>query len=192
MRLVLSVQNLCPHSDSDLMSEPFNPYAPPQANVIPASVAGSELPPASRWHRLLASFLDTILLMLAVLPLEWLAGSFGRMQNASLFNLESILWSAVSLGIWALINWAPLADGQTIGKRVLKIKVVRKDGSPCDRKHNILWRMLPIQVVVLVPVVGMLVALADCFSIFRSSRLTLHDDVAGTKVVDLRSQLIGA
>jgi uncharacterized RDD family membrane protein YckC len=75
---------------------------------------------------------------------------------------------------------------------VLKIKVVRRDGSPCDRKHNILWRMLPIQVVVLIPIIGGLVALADCFSIFRSSRFTFHDDVAGTKVVDLRSQLIGA
>lgn len=173
------------------MSEPFNPYAPPQANVILAA-SGNELPPASRWHRVLASLLDTIILMVAVLPLEWLAGSFGRMQNASLFDLESVLWSAVSFGLWVLINWTPLLDGQTIGKRVLKIKVVRKDGSPCDRKHNILWRMLPIQVVVLVPVIGVLVVLADCFSIFRSSRYTLHDDVAVTKVVDLRSQLVGA
>jgi len=174
------------------MSEPFNPYAPPQANVIPAPVAGNELPPASRSHRLLASLLDTIILMVVLVPLEWLAGAFNRLQQASLLNPESILWSAVGFGIWVLMNWTPLLDGQTIGKRVLKIKVVRKDGSPCDRKHNILWRMLPIQVVVLVPVIGMLVALADCLSIFRSSRYTLHDDVAGTKVVDLRSQLVGA
>lgn len=166
------------------MSDPFNPYAPPQANVIPAPQAGYEPPLSSRWHRLLASLLDTIILMVAVLPLEWLAGSFGRMQKASIFDLETVLWSVVSFGIWVLINWSPLLDGQTIGKRVLKIKVVRKDGSPCDRKHNILWRMLPIQAVVLVPVIGVLIALADCFSIFRSSRYTLHDDLAGTKVVD--------
>jgi uncharacterized RDD family membrane protein YckC len=166
------------------MSEPFNPYAPPQANVIPAPVAGYEPPLSSRWHRLLASLVDTIILMAVVLPLEWLAGSFGRMQNSALLDPETILWSAASFGIWVLINWTPLLDGQTIGKRVLKIKVVRKDGSPCDRKHNILWRMLPIQAVVLIPLIGVLVALADCFSIFRSSRYTLHDDVAGTKVVD--------
>lgn len=173
------------------MDETFNPYAAPQSNVIPAPVPGDALPSASRWHRFLASMLDALIIMVVVMPIEWMAGAFDRAQPSYAFRGEDVFWSAIGFGIMVLINWNQLLNGQTIGKSVLKIKVVRRDGSPCDRKRLILWRMLPIQVVVLIPVIGMIAALADCFSIFRSSRYTLHDDVADTKVVDLRPQLVG-
>ena len=81
------------------MSEPLNPYAPPQANIIPAPVDGNILPPASRWHRLLASLLDTIILMAVLLPLQWLTGSFDRMQNSSLLEPESIVQPPTALKV---------------------------------------------------------------------------------------------
>lgn len=177
------------------MDETFNPYAAPQSNVIPAPVPGNALPSASRWHRFLATLLDTLIIMVVVTPLEWLTGTFDRTMQASqagsIYQAESIFWSFVGFGVMLLFNWSHLLEGQTIGKRVLKLKMVRKDGSPCDRNRLILWRMLPLQVVIFIPVIGAIIALADCFSIFRSSRYMLHDDVADTKVVDLRPQLAG-
>lgn len=176
------------------MEESFNPYAAPRSNVIPPPLPGNALLPASRWHRFLAMLLDTLILMVVVTPLEWLTGSFDAPEPSSfseaMYQTGNIFWSIVSFGVWLLLNWRLLDTGQTIGKRALKLRVVRKDGSPCDRNRIILWRTLPLQIVVFVPFIGIFIVLADAFSIFRSSRYMLHDDVADTKVVDLRPQLV--
>jgi hypothetical protein len=127
--------------------------------------------------------LDALIIMAVVMPIEWMAGA--RAQPSYAFRGEDVLWSAIGFAIMVLINWNQLLKPDHWQKRAQD--QVRKDGSPCDRKRLILWRMLPIQVVVLIPVIGMIAALADCFSIFRSSRYTLH--VADTKVVDLRPSL---
>lgn len=176
------------------MDESFNPYAAPQSSVMPPALKGVAPPLASRWHRFLAMLLDTLILMAVVLPLEWMTGSFERSMQASnsvfIFHAEDILWSAVSFGVWMLLNWQHLLTGQTIGKRALHLKVVRKDGSSCDRNRIILWRTLPPQVAIFIPFIGILLVLADALSIFRPSRHMLHDDIADTKVIDLRQQLI--
>ncbi len=104
------------------------------------------------------------------------------------FNAENILWSAAALFILVGINWIFLANGQTIGKRVLKLRIDRVEGGPCDRIRIITRRMVIMQILYLVPIVNFIFMIVDCLMIFRDNKRTLHDEIAGTKVVDLRPQ----
>ena len=80
------------------------------------------------------------------------------------------------------INWNFLLQGQTIGKKILKIRIVRKDGSPITRTRIITHRILPVWLVSSIPYAN-IALLADALCIFRAGRNTLHDDFADTKVV---------
>lgn len=178
------------------MNEEFNPYAAPQAAVLTAPLPDQELPLASRWHRLCASFLDSLILMAIFMPLQFLTGTFQREAarqaaggSAFAFRPENALWAVVGLLVMIGINWNFLHNGQTIGKKALKIRIDNIDGGPCDRARIITRRIVALQVVYLIPVVNFLFMLIDTLMIFRSNKRTLHDEFARTKVVDLRSQL---
>jgi uncharacterized RDD family membrane protein YckC len=175
------------------MNDPINPYAPPQANIIPESNPDQAQRLASPWRRLGAALLDSIILMVIFMPLMWVGGYFARsMERAAKgqsWDMEQLLWSAVGFGIMIAINWNHLGRGQTIGKGVMQLRIVRKDGASADRQLIILKRLLPIQLIALVPYLGGLFALVDSLCIFRAQHNTLHDDIAATKVIDLRPQI---
>ena len=174
------------------MNDPINPYAPPQSNIIPSSNPDDVQKLASPWRRLGANMLDGLILMLLFLPIMWLGGYFTRIMELSAkgssWSPEQLLWSAVGFGIMLALNWNHLGRGQTIGKGIMEMRIVRKNGAPAERSHIILKRLLPVQLISLVPVLGGLFALADALCIFRSQHNTIHDDIAETKVIDLRSQ----
>lgn len=75
--------------------------------------------------------------------------------------------------------------GQTIGKRVLDIAVVRSDGSPIALSRYILLRVVPIGLLGMIPQVGRFVGLIDPLLIFGKERRCLHDLIADTIVVDV-------
>jgi uncharacterized RDD family membrane protein YckC len=102
----------------------------------------------------------------------------------------SDMWSADPAGAitgvltFLLLNGYLLATrGQTLGKALLKIRIVRPSGEPasgarlalrygvglCNRPHggHALW----------------IYSLVDCLMIFRKSRRCLHDEIADTIVV---------
>lgn len=174
------------------MSDPINPYAPPQVDILPPVDPSKNERLASPWRRLGASLVDTLILLAINLPLMWITGYFTRAYqqavqgNSGAVGLEQVVWAAVGLALMVMLNWNHLAVGETIGKRALGLRIVRKNGEAVDRNHIILRRMLPLQIVVLIPYLGTLLALIDSLCIFRSAHNTLHDDIADTKVVDLR------
>jgi uncharacterized RDD family membrane protein YckC len=179
------------------MNEEFNPYAAPKSVVLTAPLPNQELPLASRWHRFVAAFLDSLILMAIFLPLQYLTGTFQReaarhAAGVSMFAFrpENILWTAAGLLIMVGINWNFLLNGQTIGKKVFKIRIDRVEGGPCDRARIITRRIVTMQILHLIPIINFIFILVDCLMIFRSNKRTLHDEFAGTKVVDLRSQLV--
>jgi len=167
------------------MSE-LNPYAPPQADLTPESGPNSQ-PLASRLFRLLAQLVDIVIMIAITAPLSFITGAYSRSaENAAAgqnFSLESILWGLAGIAIMFAINWNFLLQGQTIGKKVMKIRIVRKDGSPIDRKRIITHRMLPVGIVSMLGLPGGIAYIVDCLCIFRAGRNTLHDDFADTKVV---------
>ncbi len=167
------------------MSE-LNPYAPPQADLTP-EFGPNEKPLASIWMRLVSQIVDGIIAAVILVTLQYLTGSFGRIQAAAaegnIIVLESFLWIPVQIAVMLGINWNFLLQGQTIGKKLLKMRIVRKDGSPIDRTRIITHRFLPVALVANVPVIGSFAVLVDALCIFRGGRNTLHDDIADTKVV---------
>jgi uncharacterized RDD family membrane protein YckC len=171
------------------MSE-FNPYAPPQTDPIADLSSTLDAPLASPWIRLGASLIDGLIVFAMNLPLMYFSGYFARTmegaQRGQTFFPESFLWSAIGIAIFVAINWTSLQKGQTIGKKLVKIQIVKKDGSPIPATAIILRRLLPVQVVALIPFLGGLLLCVDALLIFRSKRNTLHDDVADTKVIQLQ------
>ena len=176
------------------MSDDFYPYTAPQTeNLISTEQVVIDLPLASRWRRLAAVIVDKIIVTIVMFPVAIVITIFSRgwegmRANPNVhFNTNELFWGCVALIVEIAINWGYLARGQTIGKYWLDMKVVRlDDNSPCSRQQNIVWRMLPVRILVMLPLFGFFFALFDALMIFRKNRLTMHDDIAGTKVVDLR------
>ncbi|WP_395732196.1 RDD family protein [Prosthecobacter sp.] len=172
------------------MNDSINPYAPPQSDILPASNPDEIQQLASPWRRLGASILDSLILMVIALPIMYFSGYFSRiMEQAgkpSYLTMEQLVWAVVGLGIMLAINWNHLGRGQTIGKGIMNLRIVRKTGMPAERSHIILKRILPLQLIAQVPFLGGLFLFVDTVCIFRSKHNTLHDDIADTKVIDLR------
>ena len=154
------------------MSEP-PPIPDPQEPYTAPSTAA--LPLASQWVRLGAQIIDVLIAWIPVFILGILTG--GRIPVI----LINILLGVALVGI----NWQHLQNGQTIGKKLLKLQIVGRDGSPADRMHIVTRRLLPVWIIGAVPYVGWIVVIADALCIFRAGRNTLHDDFAETKVVQL-------
>jgi uncharacterized RDD family membrane protein YckC len=173
------------------MSE-FNPYAPPQTDPIADLSSSLEAPLASPWIRLGAQLLDTVVGLVVNLPLMYFSGYFARTvehaRNGQQLVPETFLWGAVGFALFVAINWVFLQNGQTIGKKLVKIQIVKKDGSSIPATAIILRRLLPVQAVALIPFIGGVLVCVDGLMIFRAKRNTLHDDIADTKVVQLQEK----
>lgn len=171
-----------------------NPYETPQAvEMPPVFVDGTQLALASPWMRLVSQLIDMVIVMVVVLPVLFLTGIVSALSNARMGGntIQSFMvqMGAAVLGlvIYIAVNWVFLAKGQTIGKKLMKLQIVRKNGQAIDRMRIITHRILPIQLVSQIPCLGGIVALVDALLIFRAERNTLHDDIADTKVIQLLS-----
>jgi uncharacterized RDD family membrane protein YckC len=163
-----------------------NIYAAPNADLS-SEVQITESPLAGLGQRFGASLIDTLILMAINFSLIiWYFGSWYKYLNAvqdQTFNLQ-LSGALLGLVVFALINGKFLADnGQTIGKKLLGIKIVRTDGSKLSLQRFFTHRYLPLVFMPLIPVVGMFVPLIDVLFIFRDSRQCLHDQIADTIVV---------
>jgi len=172
------------------MDRENNPGTPPVAEPLPPMQDASALALASPWIRLGAQVIDVIILMIITLPMMFFTGFISRtIENSrmggGMFNMlgERLVWAAVEIAIYIGINWVFLQKGQTIGKKAVSIRIVRKDGNPIDAIRIITHRILPVQFGAQVPCLGSLAVLVDTLLIFRSEHNTLHDDIADTKVV---------
>lgn len=75
--------------------------------------------------------------------------------------------------------------GQSVGKRLFKIKVVRTDGSPVELWRIILLRNLALHVAA--QLCGF-VGLIDALMIFGAEERCLHDLIAETIVIDVSAE----
>jgi uncharacterized RDD family membrane protein YckC len=166
---------------------------------------------AERGARLLAASIDELILLGITLPA--LLGAVPIATHAVLVamstdpthidpalidtgQIESQLISAMLSGpgfvitVLALLAWCGITawlvatSGQTIGKRMVGIKVVRTDGSHASFGRIFLLRNLVSSLPALLPFVGLLYQLViDPIFIFQDSRRCLHDLIADTTVV---------
>jgi len=177
-----------------------NPYTPPRAVVDDHVDSPGELVEAGRGARFAAALIDglaPIVVLVGILAAVALPAYHNYLQRAKGQPVASESSSAVIL-VAALAGLAFLAFvtysmtlvyryGQTIGKRMMGIRVVRSDGSRVAFGRFIFLRWLPLFVVGLIPWIGYLAGLVDSLLIFRDSHQCLHDNIADTRVVTAAS-----
>jgi uncharacterized RDD family membrane protein YckC len=92
--------------------------------------------------------------------------------------------SLVGFIAWAAITTRLVwSNGQTIGKRALGIKVVRKDGSRASLARIFWLRNALNSVFSWLGYIGLVYQLIDPLLIFQESRQCLHDRIADTVVI---------
>jgi uncharacterized RDD family membrane protein YckC len=165
-----------------------NPYAPPTGDVVaPAAPALSEQRLASRGKRLGAAIIDTIVVVV-----------LGTVLSRSYCAIASVQQSVDLARLGILVAWVPqwfliASRGQTIGKMLLKTKIVVVDGSAAGFFHGVVLRSWPVLFLSSVPAMLMpnvqmlssLIMMIDPLFIFRTDHRCVHDRIAGTYVVDV-------
>ena len=158
-----------------------NPYAPPEARL---AIRGEALPRAdlaTRGTRLGAKLIDGVVVAVVVVAATMSGSGLGSSGEFGAFALATVgVGFALVVGVQ---GWLLHRYGQTIGKKLLGIRIVRGDLSRCGLRRVVFLRMLPFSLVGLIPLVGPLVGLVDALMIFGDDHRTLHDRVADTVVV---------
>jgi len=176
-------------------------------DVGPADVGPADPGPAgpaltSRWLRLGAALLDELLSNFCALPGMIMLGPSALMlifrlatQGRSALqdsDLEMLAGMSGALGVLllgilvcaAVQTWMLTVRGQTVGKRLLGIRIVRvQDDANPGFVHAVLLRSFVPILIRAIPVFGLGFWLVDVGCIFRADKRCLHDLIAGTKVV---------
>ncbi len=161
----------------------------PAASEPPSVVPAAGLALASRWLRLGAAILDSIIGGLFIGPGMLMLVSAGvfstpNTPNAALLLAGFITTCAGLVLLLAIQIYLLVTRGQTIGKKFLGIKIVSfEDESNPGFVKVFLLRMVVNGLIGAVPVIGIFYSLADILFIFRDDKRCLHDLIAGTKVV---------
>jgi uncharacterized RDD family membrane protein YckC len=166
-----------------------NPYAPPRAAVKDVRDPRAATVPADRGTRLGATMLDGIIFAgMVYLPLMLTAIVVPAAVRASGSPSESAgpiaaIGGLLTLGgfvgwCWFTIKYVK-ANGQSIAKRMLGIKVVRSDGATISLGRVFWMRNVLNGLISIIPLYG----LVDALFIFGESRQCLHDKLADTIVV---------
>jgi len=179
----------------DPQSPQPNPFAPPKAEVADVG-PGTGFEYAGRGVRLGAALLDGLFFMLIVyLPamlmvIVTVGASAVRFQpGMSAVQLLTALSGGFIAGFIGLVVWAWITIvlvsryGQTMAKRLLGIKVVRKDGSPAALSRIFWLRNVVNTLIAMVPLVGGIYSLIDALMIFSETRQCIHDRLADTIVI---------
>jgi uncharacterized RDD family membrane protein YckC len=162
----------------------INPYAAPTE----AADGGYSFADAGAWRlatlsqRWWGATLDGLFYVLTVIPAAVAASLAGEASDAKF----------AIMGVVVLVTFVPLAiyqmvltsrTGQSLGKRIVKTRIVKLDGSPPGFMHGVFLRTWVTGLLGAIPYLGTLVSLADLLMIFRSDRRMLHDHIAGTNVI---------
>jgi len=141
---------------------------------------------ASRWARLGASIVDTIILMVIFLPIMFLFGIFDTISAGEEPGFLVMLGMAgVSIVIFVILNGKLLVNhGQTIAKRLFNIKIVLVDDNQADLTA-LLKRYGFSMLVPQIPLIGTVIGFINVLFIFSSSKRCLHDLIANTKVIKI-------
>jgi uncharacterized RDD family membrane protein YckC len=185
---------------------PVIPSTTPIAPGTPAMVA-ADVALADRGTRLLARFIDWVIEFVCAIPGAMILGpEFVKLAisvaQGNEPDIEQLDYQRLALGVavlaagWlallAVQVWMLATRGQSIGKRITRIRIVRvEDGSNPGFVHAWVMRELLITAIGIalgmIPFLGLLLRpafhIVDWCLIFRDNQSCLHDQMAKTKVV---------
>jgi uncharacterized RDD family membrane protein YckC len=169
--------------------------------VVDDRGATTELQRASRWARLGAAVCDGLAASIIVwVPFFSMSGAphfgpggvptGGGPVAVRTWMMQYYLHSsgtyagAAGLLVLVIVNLFWLHRyGQSIGKRLVGIKILRSDGARASLRRIVFIRDLPFLIIGFVPLLGGMVTLIDMLCIFGDRVQCLHDKVADTIVV---------
>ena len=182
-----------------------NRFAPPRADVEDQFNSEDGLVEAGRGTRFLAVLIDgvlpTIIGIFIAIAIAIPAYQRYKQEHAPGIDPPALGSGHYMSATWALLGGLVLVAylvysivlvylyGQTVGKRLMDIRVVRVDGDRVSFARFIFLRWLPLAIVGLIPLIGGIVGLIDPLLIFRESSRCLHDDIADTRVVTAESSV---
>lgn len=165
----------------------FNPYEAP-TSVVDDPIVGEYQELADRGSRLAAKILDGLIgiggvgIMAAIMiPVALTQGESAT--KTRFIILVALLGVALTLGVLAWnLTWL-YRYGQTIGKRIVRIKIVRSDGDRASLGRILGLRIILVSILESIPFLGGLFSLVNICFIFRDDRRCIHDLMADTVVV---------
>ena len=180
-----------------------NRFAPPRAEVEDQHDVQVEMVDAPRGIRLVAFLIDSLLPAIVGIGVV-VAVAIPAYQSYQQAHVPGIAPPALGTANHMTLTWVYAAGlvllaffiysamlvyryGQTFGKRVMGIRVVRTDGSRVAFGRFIFARWLPLAILSALPLLRYVMFLVDSLVIFRNSRQCLHDNFADTKVVTAAS-----
>jgi uncharacterized RDD family membrane protein YckC len=135
--------------------------------------AAAGVVPGKWWNRVGAAILDSLLVGLPVVIVFAATGNYSSGQ----FDAPQ-LTSAVLLLIYAILMLTYRA-GQTVGKGVANVRVLRADGNPIE-----LGRAAGRETVkAIFALTGILYVISALWAVWHPENKALHDLIAGTRVV---------
>jgi uncharacterized RDD family membrane protein YckC len=168
---------------------PSGSFATPTAAHDPGALAG-------RGERFLAQLLDNLIGLACLLPGALmiafaamraglsLGGNFSNLATVAGFGAGMAVLGFAMTVLFIVQLWMLVTRGQTIGKRVLGVRIVSfEDGANPGFVKVFLLRVLVPALLGAVPYLGVAFSLTDYCFIFRDDRRCLHDIIAGTKVI---------
>lgn len=172
-----------------------NPYAAPQAPVVAMAPAGrlAEGIDASRWMRFVARFVDN--LFVGIVPGLIYAGVLisvggnlegsGNEEDFPVASCAALLFALLlALGLWIYNMVRLVRTGQTVGKTICNLRVVRMHGEPPTADHFVWRREIILSLLGLIPILGGFIGIADALAIFGAESRCLHDRLADTRVIE--------
>lgn len=160
-----------------------NLYEPSRADVREPVSDHNIVALASRGTRLIAYILDSIIASAIIFVLMFIGimmdGGFSATGEQS-GGIMTLLLTFVGLVAAIGINIYLLAkNGQTIGKAIMKIKIVRSSGDEADLMHSFVLRYVLNGIIAMIPLYGLI----DILFIFNEDQRCIHDRIADTIVV---------
>ncbi|HNY74561.1 MAG: RDD family protein [Bacilli bacterium] len=147
---------------------------------------------AKSYHRIFANIFDLVVIVAIALLLTFrsLISLITALINPT--SLDSLALYLSAFGSGALAFMAVIAyfivlpifwNGQTLGKRFFKIRIIKNDGSDIDFKTIFLREMIRVLLFILTFGVS---AFADTMVLlFSKQRIGFYDYVAATQVIDI-------
>jgi len=141
---------------------------------------------ASRWKRLGGSLIDAIIELVILFPVMIATGIWEKSLRVEGLTLsQQAVYFAISLAVFLALNGYLLhAKGQTIGKTVVKTKIVDLNGNLLPFGKLIVLRYLIPWLIAAIPIVGGLFVVVNMLFIFGAERRCVHDYIAGTRVIN--------
>jgi uncharacterized RDD family membrane protein YckC len=159
-----------------------NRFAPPAAHVEDVNTSALEL--GGRGARLGASLIDLVIQLAVYYGLAFTVFPFLTPQVESGLVISLLVSISAGFLIFVAIQGYLLAtQGQTIGKKLVGLRVVRSNGERASFGRLFGLRYLLNGAISLVPFVGIFYTLVDALMIFRQSHQCLHDNIADTIVI---------